>query len=297
MRHSRHWRNLRLPFYAAFLCGFVPRCLCEGGIRLLLVVGLGHRLAGQITVESLNGIQKADKVLFSSYRVSEAWLETLNPNCESLDELYEPGKDRLTTYEEMVERILFYVRQGLNVCVAFYGHPGVCAYPGHEAIRRARQEGFQARMLPGVSAHDLLIADLGVDPALGCQSYEATDFLIRNRTPDPTCGLILWQLGRVGIADEPETDDEINLEAVRLLADVLTETYSPDHEVTVYEASPYPAREPLIQPVRLRGLPAARISLSSTLYVPPARAAVIKPEMLSKVRALAKTPSRRGRAP
>src|SRR5437773_2103233 len=76
-----------------------------------------------------------------------------------------PGKPRRETYAEMVEELLAPVRAGHNVCAAFYGHPGVFVNPGHEAIRRARAEGFPARMLPAVSALDCLVADLGIDPA------------------------------------------------------------------------------------------------------------------------------------
>jgi hypothetical protein len=53
------------------------------------------------------------------------------------------------------------------LCVALYGHPGVFACVGHEAIERARAEGIDAQMLPGISAEDCLFAELGVDPAVG----------------------------------------------------------------------------------------------------------------------------------
>ena len=65
----------------------------------------------------------------------------------------------------MAEAILEPVRAGKRVCAAFYGHPGVFVLPSHDAISRARAEGFEATMLPGVSAEDCLVADLGVDPA------------------------------------------------------------------------------------------------------------------------------------
>ena len=74
------------------------------------------------------------------------------------------GRSRLDTYQDMVDRILACVREGSDVCVAFYGHPGVFVYPSHEAIKRARIEGYKATMLPGISAEDCLFADLGIDP-------------------------------------------------------------------------------------------------------------------------------------
>jgi hypothetical protein len=87
----------------------------------------------------------------------------------------------------------------LEVCVVFYGHPGVFVQPAHEAIRVARLEGFTARMLPGISAEDCLFADIEVDPGVyACQSFEATDFLVRKRKFDPRSPLVLWQIGSIG---------------------------------------------------------------------------------------------------
>ena len=57
-------------------------------------------------------------------------------------------------------------------------------------------------MLPGVSAEDCLVADLGVDPGEhGWQSWEATGFLLRGFRPDPTAGLVLWQVDGIGKLD------------------------------------------------------------------------------------------------
>ena len=112
---------------------------------------------------------------------------------------YEENKPRAQTYEQMIQRMLECVREGMQTCVALYGHPGVFAWPAHEAIRRARGEGYEARMLPAVSAEDCLFADCGIDPAMtGCQSYEATDFMINGRVIDTSSTVILWQIGVLG---------------------------------------------------------------------------------------------------
>ena len=76
----------------------------------------------------------------------------------------------------MVERILSYVRRGLNVCVVFYGHPGV--HPGHESIRRARMEGFSASKLPGISAEDCLFAELGIDPSKNERKFDNRSLIL-----------------------------------------------------------------------------------------------------------------------
>src|SRR6185436_7017812 len=103
----------------------------------LTIVGTGIQANRQTTMEARESIEQAEKVL---YLVGSAttgyWISQLNPTAESMDALFEPGKDRLTTYLAIVEHILSYVRAGLRVTVIFYGHPGVFVYSSHEAIRR-----------------------------------------------------------------------------------------------------------------------------------------------------------------
>ena len=125
-------------------------------------------------------------------------------------------------------------------------------------------------MLPAVSALDCLVADLGIDPGTtGLQTYEASDFLLHRRRPDPTTTLVLWQvgvLGESGYALEPDP------RRLAVLAEELGRWYRPEHETIVYEATPYPlVSEPLVLRVPLAELSGAPVPLLSTLVVPRAR--------------------------
>jgi hypothetical protein len=122
-------------------------------------------------------------------------------------------------------------------------------------------------MLAAVSAEACLIADLGIDPsAHGWQSYEATELLIYERALEPTAALIVWQIGVVGnMGFAPDGDTT----RVPLLAEYLSQTYPPAHEVVLYEASLYPICGPVVRPLPLSELAAADISPMTTLYVPP----------------------------
>ena len=233
----------------------------------LTVVGTGIRLS-QMSLEARAAIRSADQVLYSvADPVTEAAIQKLNATAESLQPFYGPDKYCLVTYREMVQRILFFVRQRLDVCAVFYGHPGVFVYSSHEAIRRARREGFVATMLPAPSSEDCLFADLGIDPASsGCQSFEATDFLIRRRRFDPCSHLILWQVGHIGNWKPEKQDGSANLHT---LVEVLCEHYDARHRTVLYQAAQYASCDPLIQRVRLAQIPHAAISPVTTLYVPP----------------------------
>lgn len=246
------------------------------------MVGTGLKAVGQVTQEAVSHVRRAEKLFYLvADRVTEQWVQDLNPSAESLQSSYAVSKPRRQTYEEMVERILAPVRAGRRVCAAFYGHPGVCAYPGHEAVRRARAEGGRAVMLAAVSCEDCLFADLGVDPARdGCQSYEASNFLLRRRLFDPRAALVLWQIGMLGQTDYQEPFSTAGLP---LLVEVLAAAYGPAHPVTLYEAAVYPICDPFIRHVELARVPEARISLSTTLYVPPLGRAEQDPELVARL--------------
>lgn len=236
----------------------------------LAIVGVGLAGPAHVTRETLGAIRAADKhfVLVADLLTLE-WLLHLAPQAENLVDSYGVGRSRDDTYEEIVERILDPVRRRRRVCAIFYGHPGVFANSPHEAIRRARSEGYEARMLPGVSALDCLFADLGLDPGeVGCQEHEATDFLLRRRQFDPCSGLVLWQIGVVGVADFRE-EALWSREGLGILAERLLETYPAAHDVVVYEATTLPVLPPKILRLPLSALATADVTAISTLYVPP----------------------------
>ncbi|MBL8547900.1 MAG: hypothetical protein JNL81_15645 [Hyphomonadaceae bacterium] len=235
----------------------------------LIVVGTGIRIGNQCTIEAKHHIVTADVVFeVVGDELAQEFLRSLNENVVSLQHLYGGGRARSDTYKAMIEIILSAVREGKRVCAAFYGHPGVYVYPSHESVRRAREEGYEAEMLPAVSADACVFADLGFDPGwLGCQSFEATDFVINARKFDPTAVLILWQIALVG--DRSLRVFSSDPRRIRLLAEVLMEHYPPDHPVTVYCAATLPMGHADVQTLPLSRLDEAVITQESTLVVPP----------------------------
>jgi precorrin-6B methylase 1 len=234
----------------------------------LVIVGTGLKAALHLTPEARAEIRHADRVFYLvSDPLSERWIRNLRPSAKSLTSCYVPGRPRMQAYEGMIEKILTPVRTGERVCAAFYGHPGVSVSPSHEAIRRARREGFHAEMLPGISVEDSLFAELGLDPAAsGCQSYEATDFLVYRRKFDRSSALLLWQVGVVGNLDYAERPARSGL---RALAQRLARAYGKKYRVVLYEASLLPVIPSTVQWTTLEELPTARITGGMTLFVPP----------------------------
>jgi uncharacterized protein YabN with tetrapyrrole methylase and pyrophosphatase domain len=248
----------------------------------LVIIGTGIKTTGQLTTEAIAWMETADSLLYVvGDPVAEAVMQRLNPKgALSMGGYYEEGKSRLYAYNAMVEHMLGCVRNGDVTVGAFYGHPGVFAYPSHESIRRARKEGYDARMLPGISSEDCLFADLGVDPAVGgCQSYEATDFLLNSIAIDSSSQLVLWQIGTLG--DWTYQTRQYNTSAMPLLVRKLSRFYPLSHQITVYEAPMFPVADPMIARFPLYALADFPITAAMTLYVPPAAARSPDPEMLS----------------
>jgi len=213
--------------------------------------------------------------------LTERWIGRLNGSARSLAGLYAQGKDRAQTYAEMVDEILSSVRAGNKVAVAFYGHPGVFVDPGHEAVRRARAEGFRARMLAAVSAEDCLFADLGIDPGdAGCQSYEATAFLVRGYRIEPAALLVLWQVPFLGERTMPAGPPQPQLD---ILVDRLRDFYPADHATVLYEASSYAVCGPVITRQPLGRLASADVTPMATLVVPPLATRPPDPTMLARL--------------
>lgn len=146
----------------------------------LVVVGTGIKFLSHLTNEVKAYILQSDKVLYLvNDPAMKDWIRQNNPKSESLDPLYAKYPLRIDCYRAITDYILASLKENQHVCVVLYGHPSVFSQPGLNAVIQARKEGFYAKILPGISAEACLFADLLIDPGLhGCQSFEATDFLI-----------------------------------------------------------------------------------------------------------------------
>lgn len=235
----------------------------------LTIVGSGIKFFAHLTSEVKSVIAQSDKVLYLvNDPLIEEWLKENNPKSESLEFLYGANTYRLESYKKITMHILNVLKKTTHLCVVLYGHPSVFAQPALDAVINAKKEGFNTQVLPGISAEDCLFADLYIDPGeYGCQSFEATDFLIRPRQFDNSCHLILWQIGSIGLLGFEKTHHYDV--AINLLVEVLSNYYSLNHEVIIYEAAQYPMFLPRIQRVLLSKLPLIKLNSTSTLYVPP----------------------------
>jgi precorrin-3B methylase len=243
-----------------------------GGTGELLIIGSGIAHI-DFTLNDEAEIRAADRVFHClPDRVSQIWLNAIRPDALDLRILYGQSDRRCDTYVQMAEAMLHCVRRGEKVVAIYYGHPGIFATPAHRALKIARQEGFKAKMRPGISALDYIVADVGFDPMIpGLISYEASDLLLRRRRIDTSLHLVLWQVGMVG--EFGFSPQGFANHGFGVLIDALREAYGPDWEITHYIAPQYVGVEPLIERHRIDSLGEesvrCRFGVLSTFYVAP----------------------------
>ncbi len=158
----------------------------------LTVVGTGIDVTTQLAPGARAAIRGADTVFYVlADPVAALRVEALNPQARSLDGLYAPGKERRITYEEMVETVVAETLASRDVCLVTYGHPGVFAAPGHEAVARVHTHATLALLQVGMLgeaggtptgatvARFPLLVDLLRElygPARECVLYEASPY-------------------------------------------------------------------------------------------------------------------------
>lgn len=235
----------------------------------LIVVGSGLQPTRHVSPRSVSEIRHADVVFVLADAFAIDWLRSLHNDVRNLSEFYADDRDRRESYRDMERALLDEVQAGRKVCAVFYGHPGVFAQVGHAALTRARAEGFEGRMEPGISAEACLYADLGLDPGhRGVQSFEATQFLAFERTIDPTALVLLWQVALAGNLDC--IGFEARPDRLRILVDKLRHWYAADAEVILYEAAQLPIQDFRADRLALADLPGASYQEYTTLVIPPA---------------------------
>lgn len=236
----------------------------------LVCTGTGITLGSHISPLSRSYIEQADVVfVLVADGITEKWIEQMNGDVRSLQPYYQEGKSRMLTYREMVAAMLAEVTAGKKVVGAFYGHPGVFAWVPHNAIKQARELGYNAHMEPGISAEDCLYADLGIDPGTyGCQHYETSQFMFYKRTIDTAAYLILWQVLAAG--DKTLAKFSACEQYLQILVELLTNWYSLDHTVYLYEAKTLPMQNTKSVKLKLRDLPLTQLDMKTTLVIPPA---------------------------
>jgi hypothetical protein len=240
----------------------------------ITIVGLGLAGVGQVTREAEAAIRGANEVLYLDTGVATGtWLRTLCPKVVSLwDACYQPDRPRLDVYHDVAARVLEAALAHPPVVFAVQGHPLTGTYAPFLVRDAAAVLGLGCDVQPGVSSMDGVMVALGLDPtAMGLQTYEATDLLLRRRPLQPDVPCFLWSVGVV--ETRLHTDRPSRPERFERLRLHLRRWYPGDHPVHAVFVSPHP-----LAPTTVKVFPLDRIGEHGdwlhhgvTVYLPPVR--------------------------
>jgi uncharacterized protein YabN with tetrapyrrole methylase and pyrophosphatase domain len=252
----------------------------------IYVVGLGIMTVYHVTREA-EAAMKASKHIFyvdNSFGIEE-YLQTLGGAITSLMPEYQQGVDRRRAYQAMATRVIDAALEDAPVCFATYGHPHMYVYPTQLIKKAAALLDLTTRIVPGVSALDTVLIDVGLDPGgYGLQIYEATDLLARERPLQADVPCVLWQVATVETG--LYTDQRGNAERFTRLERYLLQFYPSDHLVTMVFSSTYPLLDPTMETFPLHEFSdrLAKGLQSGTLYIPPTQHRAIRnQEMLREI--------------
>lgn len=242
----------------------------------LIVAGSGIKFVSHLTIEVKAAIEQSDKVLYLvNEPLMKVWIQEHARDAQSLDFLYGKSVARQDSYQIISDHILAAIEDDKSLCVVLYGHPSVFATPALDAVKRARSEGVNCHILPGISAEDCLFADLAIDPGdIGCLSYEASYFLLYQPAFSVHAHLILWQPAVIGMQGHPPGDHDPR-PGLAILSEHLLKFYPEDHPIISYQAAQYPQFSPTIHQYALSQLATSLIPRLATLYIPPNGCAVV----------------------
>lgn len=251
--------------------------------KKIALIGSGIKTISHLTTEAKTYIEHADCVLYLiNEPIFESWLIKHSKKCMSLEKYYFLHEKRSDSYKKIIAKIISLSKKYDFISVVLYGHPVVFSSLGIDTIKKAQKQNIETVILPGISTEDCLFADLEIDPSQnGCFSVEATNFIIFDDVINVFSDLIIWQVGIIG--NIGSVFNKNSKDGLALIQKKLLQTYSPEHEIILYEASLYPGVQSKIVKFPLQYLMEQDMSSLSTLYVPAKKRKTINRNLFSKL--------------
>jgi precorrin-2 methylase len=177
----------------------------------LSLIGVGFR-EGEVTIRALAALRRATKIYYYHESSGPAWLKRLFPDAVDIFSATQGDPaERRHRYENTVELLLSEARAGHTVAAAFYGSAAHYACISHMAVQRAREQGLNVQIVPGISSYETLICDLAGHPVAGkavnCRGVcvvTAREYLCDPARFPTFVPLVLLMVGHVGTNGDGE---------------------------------------------------------------------------------------------
>ncbi len=203
---------------------------------------MGSSLSGffNITLDAVRHLQAARVAIL--YALNEEHLQFLtqfNANIIDLNRThYIDGVACEDVYADIMDFVLAEARRGQAAYVQ-QGSPAFQTYTALELTRRARAEGLEARILPGVSSLECLTTHLGLAHSLNdLQLYHCASVAAGAVRIDPRAPLLLFNVSVFAAQVVNTRSGLMKRDRLDALAAVLAGLYPPDHPVSLIHLKP-----------------------------------------------------------
>jgi uncharacterized protein YabN with tetrapyrrole methylase and pyrophosphatase domain len=233
----------------------------------LHILGTGINGIDQITRETEQVLRKSRIVLQLTGGLQRE-LRKINPNTEDLDSVYGSGDDRGVGYSRLIRRVMDELKRGPGVAMVTYGHPLFFDDVNNELVRKGRRAGYTVRVLPAISCLSTLAVDLEIDYGDGLQVYEATEVVLYRHRINPNIHTLLIQVGMYNFDGTPDMAPTFpgRFDSLR---DYLLKYYSPSQKIKLAISDEGEGREIISSRLKRLDSHRQRMSISTTMYVPP----------------------------
>jgi tetrapyrrole methylase family protein/MazG family protein len=236
--------------------------------KFLCVLGSGIKTIAHITLETQEFLKNSDIVLFLvNEPLLKDYIKNLSKKHFDLEDVYYSTSSRSACYDKISMKIIEQFNNFDRVSVLFYGHPFYCSKPAIKAIDMAKKNGIGVISCSSISSLDCLFSDLYIDPAEnGMQIFTADQFINENISPIKNSYLVILQSGFINFDEHVHLSKNSNID---LLINKISDIYSSECEVVIYESSIYSNIASRIEIKKISNINASDISPITTLVIYP----------------------------
>ena len=254
----------------------------------ITIVGVGLLGIAHMSREAEDAVRTARVVFCSTYNAGIAeHVRSLHPGVDlrsSEENEYRVGMHRPDMYRRMATVVLDTAREGPGVVMLAPGSAVVIDLVTQLVLDGARDAGLRARVLPGISSIESVLAEVQYDVSAGVQVVLAQKLVLQRKVLDPTVAAIVMQ---------PAYFDTLHFAGAPCsrsgrfdaLEEQLARTWSRDVPMALVITPTHGEPAASVFWLRLGSLGRAHRALSPrhTLFIPPERAAPVDDAFAARI--------------
>ena len=251
---------------------------------IVRVIGFGIKGFSQLTLEAVEELKQAKKILYLGRR--DSYFDKIGlESTESLLSLYKNGASDVENYDRIFSKILKDAEIYGDIAMLYPGHPRVGVTVLQWLTKIAGEGRIQLRVLPGISSFDTMMNDLARDPLeKGSIIMDANRLILFNHTLDPALDLYIYHVCSVGTR-HTNFKDASKDNQIKYLREHLLHFYPSTWEVILIRSSEKEGRAPDLISGTIGSLESLlnEINFSTSLFIPGMRPRQVNKHFLKTI--------------